>query len=71
MKINFYISTAGIFGGSKAIVEYANRLHNKGENITLYLVIFNFRDYINFLIKQKTGNLFRWTKLNVPLKIIY
>ncbi len=71
MKINFYITTVGIFGGIKAIVEYANRLHNFGENVTLYLVIFNFRDYINFLIKQKTGRLFKWTKLNVPLKVIY
>lgn len=71
MKINFYISSTGIFGGSKAILEYANRLYNLGQDITIYIITFDFVDYLKLFIKEKTRGLIKWFPNKVPLKVIY
>lgn len=71
MKINFYISSTGVFGGSKAIFEYANRLHNLGEDVNIYIIAFDFRDYLRLFITEKTKGLIKWFPNKVPLRVMH
>ncbi len=71
MKINFYISSIGIFGGSKAIFEYANRLYNLGQDVTIYIITFDYIDYLKLLIRNKTRGLIKWFPNKVPLRVIH
>lgn len=71
MKINFYLSTTGIFGGSKAILEYANRLQSMGEEVFINVIAFDLRDYVKLLIKNSRKQLIQWFQNKVPIKVIY
>jgi glycosyltransferase involved in cell wall biosynthesis len=82
MKINFIIPFITYTGGIKIILEYGNRLKNKGHDVMIYtpIIAYDFSKNSNILakikkIKNTAGNIKRGTNiktfdLDVPIKLV-